>query len=158
MIVVKFYLADYPYRPINLCQERGLKMRLFLTALLFLGGLLFVIAGAEFLLSPEDAAAGFGIEAANNTGLAAIRGDMTAFFGITGLSMLYGAWKRNGDILLIPAFMLGFALLGRILTLLTHGSADGYFLPMGIEAVYIILSLLGSRLLPHPVTDGDPAT
>lgn len=133
-------------------------MRLFLTALIFLGGLMFVFIGADFLLRPEAAASGFGMEATTRTGLAAIRGDMTAFFAITGLSMLYGAWKRNGDILLIPAFMLGVALIGRLLTLVTHGSDDGFFAPMLVEAVFVILCLLGSRILPHPVTDGDPAT
>ena len=133
-------------------------MRLILTALIFLGGLMFVFIGADFLLRPEDAANGFGMAATTKTGLAAIRGDMTAFFAITGFSMLYGAWQRNGDILLIPAFMLGVALLGRLLTLLTHGSDDGFFMPMRVEAVFVILCLLGSRLLPHPVTDGDETT
>lgn len=133
-------------------------MRLGLTALIFLGGLMFTFIGADFLIRPEDAANGFGMEAVTVTGLAAIRGDMTAFFAITGLSMLFGAWKRNGDILLIPAFMLGTALIGRLLTLMTHGSADGFFFPMLIEAVFVIACLMGSRVLPHPVTDGDAAT
>lgn len=133
-------------------------MRLILTALIFLGGLMFVFIGADFLFRPEDAATGFGMEATTLTGLAAIRGDMTAFFAITGLSMLYGAWQRNGDILLIPAFMLGVALIGRSLTLVTHGSEDGFFVPMAVEAVFVILCLLASRILPHPVTDGDPST
>ncbi|WP_271439962.1 DUF4345 family protein [Pontixanthobacter luteolus] len=133
-------------------------MRLILTALLFVGGLFFVVTGADFLIRPEDAAAGFGMAATTKTGLAAIRGDMTAFFLITGLSMLIGAWRRNGDILLIPAFMLGCALLGRFITLLVNGADDGFFLPMIVEGVFVILSLLGSRILPHPVTDGDETT
>jgi len=130
-------------------------MRLVLTAIIFLGGLLFTFIAAGFLVQPENQAAGFGIAATTNTGLAAIRGDMTAFFAITGLSMLYGAWKRNGDILLIPAFMLGCALLGRIITMFVNGTDEGFFEPMVIEAVFIIICLLGSRLLPHPVTDAD---
>lgn len=133
-------------------------MRLALTAIIFLGGLMFTFIGADFLIRPEDAAMGFNMSATSNTGLAAIRGDMTAFFAITGLSMLYGAWQRNGDVLLIPAFMLGMALFGRLLTLITHGSADGFFMPMIVEAVFVIICLLGSRILPHPVTDTDPAT
>ncbi len=130
-------------------------MRLVLTALIFLGGLLMVVTGADFLVRPEDAASGFGITAKSTIGVAAIRGDMTAFFAITGLSMLYGAWKRNGDILLIPAFMLGMALLGRSITFLTHGGTDGFFVPMIVEAVFAVLCLVGSRVLPHPVTKAD---
>ena len=128
-------------------------MRLILTALIFLGGLLFIVTGTDFLFQPEDAANGFGFGANTNTGVAAIRGDMTAFFAITGFSMLYGAWKRNGDILLIPAFMLAVALLGRTITFFTHGGEDGFFVPMIVEAVFTVLCLLASRMLPHPASD-----
>ncbi len=93
---------------------------------------------------------GFG---ANTTiGVAAIRGDMTAFFAITGLSMLYGAWKRSGQILLIPVFMLGVAFTGRAITFFTHGGEDAFFVPMIVEAVLAALCLYGSRLLPRPVS------
>lgn len=131
-------------------------MRLILTALIFLGGLLFIVTGADFLFRPEDAAAEFGMTAATNTGVAAIRGDMTAFFAITGLAMLYGAWKRKGDFLLIPAFMLGVALIGRTITFITHGGEDGFFLPMIVEAVFVVLCLVGSRVLPHRI-DATPS-
>ncbi|MDN3646527.1 DUF4345 family protein [Pontixanthobacter aestiaquae] len=129
-------------------------MRLFLTAIIFLGGLLFCFIGLGFLISPESQGADFGISATSNTGIGAIRGDMTAFFMISGLSMLYGAWKRNGDILLIPAFMMGCALLGRLITMFTHGTDDQFFQPMMVEAVIVVVTLLGSRILPHSVADG----
>ncbi|MGB7408043.1 MAG: DUF4345 family protein [Pontixanthobacter sp.] len=124
-------------------------MRLILTALIFLGGILFIVTGADFLFRPEDAASGFGVAANSNTGVAAIRGDMTAFFAITGLSMLYGAWKRRSDILLIPAFMLGVALVGRLITLITHGSEGSFFTPMIVEAVFVTLCLIAARVLPN---------
>ncbi len=130
-------------------------MRLVLTGIIFLGGLLFTFIAANFLIRPDVEGAAFGIAATTKTGLAAIRGDMTAFFAITGLSMLYGAWKRNGDILLIPAFMLGCALLGRLITLVVNGSDEGFFMPMVVEAVFVVACLIGSRLLPHPVTDAE---
>lgn len=129
-------------------------MRLFLTAIIFLGGLLFCAIGMTFFIWPEEQGASFGISALTKTGIGAIRGDMTAFFMITGLSMLYGAWKRNGDILLIPAFMLGCALLGRIVTMSVNGTSDGFYEPMAAEAVFVIVTLLGSRVLPHSVADG----
>ncbi|WP_209348758.1 DUF4345 family protein [Pontixanthobacter sp. CEM42] len=129
-------------------------MRLFLTAIIFLGGLLFCFLGLSFLIWPESQGADFGITATSNTGIGAIRGDMTAYFAITGLSMLYGAWKRNGDILLIPAFMLGVTLFGRIITMFVNGTDDEFFMPMIVEALFIVVTLLGSRILPHTVADG----
>lgn len=130
-------------------------MRLFLTAIIFVGGLLFSAVGLGFLISPETQGADFGIAATTNTGIGAIRGDMTAFFLISGLSMLYGAWKRNGDVLLIPAFMMGCALLGRVITMFVNGTDAEFFQPMVIEAVFVVATLLGSRVLPHTVADGD---
>ncbi len=129
-------------------------MRLFLTAIIFLGGLLFCFLGLNFLVWPESQGADFGITATSNTGIGAIRGDMTAYFAIIGLSMLYGAWKRNGDILLIPAFMLGVTLFGRIITMFVNGTDDEFFMPMIVEALFIVVTLLGSRILPHTVADG----
>ncbi|WP_336987312.1 hypothetical protein [Altererythrobacter aquiaggeris] len=128
-------------------------MRLILTGIIFLGGMLFTYMGFDFLIRPDGAGAGLGIGALTTTGIAAIRGDMTAFFLITGLSMLYGSWKRNGDILLIPAFMLGCALFGRTITFFVNGGEEGFFIPMMVEALFCIAALIGSRLLPHPVTD-----
>ncbi len=124
-------------------------MRLVLTAVIFLGGMLFTYLGLSFLIQPEAAGADLGISALSNSGIGAIRGDMTAFFMITGLAMLYGSWKRNGDVLLIPVFMLGCALLGRTITFFVNGGEDGFFAPMLVEALFTIATLIGSRVLPH---------
>ena len=124
-------------------------MRLVLTALIFIGGLFFTLMAADFLFRPEDAATGLGMAAIDATGVAAIRGDMTAFFAITGLAMLYGAWKRRRDILLIPAFMLTTAFIGRVITLATHGGEDGFFVPMIVEAVFALACISAIRLLPR---------
>ena len=124
-------------------------MRLVLTALIFIGGLFFTLMAADFLFRPEDAAAGLGMAAIDATGVAAIRGDMTAFFAITGLAMLYGAWKRRRDILLIPAFMLTTAFIGRAITLATHGGEEGFFVPMIVEAVFALACIAAIRLLPQ---------
>ncbi len=126
-------------------------MRLIVTALIFVGGLFFTLMAADFLFRPEDAAASLGFGANDNIGVAAIRGDMTAFFAITGLSMLYGAWKRRTDILLIPAFMLSVAFVGRTVTLATHGGEDGFFVPMLVEAVFAAACIVGIRILPRRV-------
>lgn len=124
-------------------------MRLILTALLFVGGLFFVITGLGFLFTPQSSVAGFGIEASGAQGWSTIRADMTAFFVVSGLCMVWGAWKRAGDMLLVPAMLFGTAFLGRLVSLFTDGSYEGAAMPMAVEAAVVIVSILGNRLLPH---------
>lgn len=124
-------------------------MRLILTALLFVGGLFFIITGFNFLIFPQSASQGFGLAAANVQGWSTIRADMTAFFLLGGFCMVWGAWRRAGDMLLVPAALFGVAFTGRLISLFTDGFYEGALLPMAIEALVVIISVAGNRLLPH---------
>ena len=84
-------------------------MRLILTALIFAQGLLFLVLGLQFLVMPLGAAPGFGLAPDGEQGLAVLRADFPAFFFVGGGAMIWGAWKRNGDLLLIPS---GYAYWG----------------------------------------------
>ncbi|MGN6499087.1 MAG: hypothetical protein ACTHKM_02955 [Tsuneonella sp.] len=127
-------------------------MRLVLTALIFAEGLLFLVLGLQFLLMPASAAIGFGLSADGPMGLAVLRADFPALFFVGGGAMIWGAWKRNGDLLLIPALLFGIALFGRCVSLAADGAADAFWLPMLVEASAVLLTLVGSRLLPHRLT------
>lgn len=127
-------------------------MRLIVTALLFVLGLLFLYLGAGFILDPSVTGSDFGLSARGAQGLSTIRGDMTAIFWVTGICMIWGAWKRNGDLLLVPAAIFGIALFGRIVSIFADGTYPGFWSPMLVEAVAVILSLVGSRVLPHRLT------
>ncbi len=124
-------------------------MILFLRAALFVGGLFFVVAGIGFLLDPATYGAEFGLTARGAHGLATIRADLTAFFVVSGACMIWGGWARNGDPLLVSAALMAIALFGRIVGLVQDGSYAGYWPPMVVEALTIILSLVASRILPH---------
>lgn len=124
-------------------------MRFVLTALILLGGIFYVFNGISFLVSPASQSEGFGLPTADVAGLSTIRADLTAFFLVAGAAMIWGAWKRNGDVLLIPAALLAIAFLGRLVSLFADGTYDGWYLPMAAEAVTVLLTLAGSRMLPH---------
>jgi hypothetical protein len=126
-------------------------MRLFLTAAIFAEGLLFLGLGLQFLLMPASAAASFALAADGAAGLAVLRADFPALFFVGGGAMIWGAWKRNGDLLLIPAALFGIALLGRCVSAVADGTAPGFWWPMLVEAVAVLLTLAASRLLPHRV-------
>lgn len=124
-------------------------MRLILTALLFVGGLFFVAMGAGFLLNPATAGADFGVIPEGIMGHASLRADFTAFFVVGGGCMIWGGWKRKGDPLLVSAALFAIALFGRAVNLAVLGSYQDFWLPMAVEAIAVILCLVGSRVLPH---------
>lgn len=127
-------------------------MRLVLTGLIFAGGLLFLFMGFGFLLDPVASGTDFGLSSSGEQGLATMRADMTAFFVVAAMCMLIGAWRRNGDLLLVPAGLFGIALIGRFVSLATDGPWDGFWMPMLVEAACVIVLLIASRVLPHPQT------
>ncbi len=124
-------------------------MRLFLTAVLFVGGLFFAITGIGFLLMPQSTAPALGLVAATAEGWSTIRADMTAYFIVGGSCMIWGAWRRAGDVLLVPAALFGIALVGRLVSAAADGAYDGFAIPMIIEAAVVIVSIMGNRMLPH---------
>ncbi|ANY21429.1 hypothetical protein A6F68_02949 [Tsuneonella dongtanensis] len=126
-------------------------MRLILTALIFAQGLMFLVLGLNFLLMPASAATGFGLSPDGAAGLAVLRADFPALFFVGGGAMIWGAWKRNGDLLLVPAAIFGIALFGRLISIFADGTAPGFWFPMLVEAAAVILSLIASRVLPHRV-------
>lgn len=126
-------------------------MRLFLTALIFAMGLMYLLLGVGFLITPVSAGADFGLVSQGLQGLATMRADMTAFFLVGAGSMVLGAWRRNGDLLLVAAALFGLALLGRGVSLIADGTWDGFALPMAVEGITVVVTLIASRILPHRV-------
>lgn len=126
-------------------------MRLVLTVLIFAAGLMFLFLGLSFLVDPVAAGADFGLALDSAHGKASVRADMTAFFVVGAVCMMVGAWRRNGDLLLVPAGLFGVALLGRLVGWAIDGPWPGFLVPMLVEALMVILLLVASRVLPHRV-------
>ena len=124
-------------------------MRLVITALLFVGGLFFVYMGVGFIVDPVVTGADFGLFTDGAQGLSSIRADLTAFFWVSGGCMIWGAWKRSGDPLAVSAALFGIALLGRIVSVLVDGTYEAFIVPMAVEAITVVLCLIGWKLLPH---------
>jgi hypothetical protein len=126
-------------------------MRFVLTALIFLTGGFDLFLAASFLLTPLTTAQGLGVVpyAGVGEGLSTIRADFTSFFGVAGFAMLWGAWRRNADLLLVPMLLFGVTFCVRALDLVLTGPYPGWPAPMAVEAIEVILLLAGWRILPH---------
>ena len=126
-------------------------MRFLLVALIFLLGLFDLLVGLSFLVDPVATAAstGFSIKPTSITGIATIRADMTAFFCVSAVCMMVGAWRGNADLLLVPAALFGTAMVVRILSVLIDGPGPGYLMPIIVEALHFVLLMIAWRKLPH---------
>lgn len=124
-------------------------MRFVLTALALLGGIIFTLIGLGFLFMPASTGADFNLLPDGIAGLAVMRADMTAFFVVAGVCMAWGAWTRNGELLMVPAALFAIAFTGRLVTVIADGPSPQFWLPMLVEASAVAVTLLGSRHLPH---------
>ncbi len=124
-------------------------MRFVLTAVIFLLGLFDLFMGLNFLFNPNTTAAGFGLAGLGNQGTSTLRADFTAFFGVIAVCMMLGAWRRNGDLLLVPAALMGTAVVVRAISVMVDGPYPGWPVPMVVEAVHVIVLIAAWKLLPH---------
>ena len=128
-------------------------MRIVVLGLIFLAGMFNLYLAVSFLIDPTMMGASFGVAPAGPLGIAVLRADFTAFFAVIALCMLRGAWKRNGDVLLVPAALFGIAFCGRAVTAVVNGTQIGFFEPMVFEAAQFMLLIVGWRVVPHHAID-----
>lgn len=124
-------------------------MRIVLIGLIFLFGLFDLFMAVSFLLDPVQAATGFGIAADGARGLSSVRADFTSFFGVVAGCMMLGAWRRNGDLLLVPAALMGIAAVVRLASVAIDGTYPGWMMPISVEIAHVILLIAAWRVVPH---------
>ncbi len=128
-------------------------MTTILRIVLLLGGIFYVVMGAGFLSDPHAAAEGFALSATGPHGWATIRGDMSAFFLVGALGLLWGAARRAPTPLVFTAALFGVALTGRAINLVQVGSYEGWLLPMAIEAITMAASLIAASVFSRGEID-----
>ena len=124
-------------------------MRVILTILVFLFGFFDLFMGLNFLFNPQATATGFGLSANGTQGLSTLRADFAAFFGVIAVCMMIGAWRRNADLLLVPAALMGTAVTVRALSLALDGTYPGWPVPMVVEIAHVALLMAAWKVLPH---------
>lgn len=112
---------------------------------IFVLGLFNISVGLGFLLAPQTLAAAFFLSPVGTQGLATLRADFPGFFIGASVFALYAAWKRDAAALTVPMVMLGLALFGRFVSLALDGMAPTAVQPMVVEAVMLVVLVLGQR-------------
>ncbi len=107
--------------------------------LTILVGILALFLALRLWLDPADVAMQLGLIPQNLNGIATMRADVAGFFGTAGILTLLAAIRRDRDMLLAPAMLIGLALAGRIITFAFTEASFGAFPPMMIEAIILAL-------------------
>ena len=124
-------------------------MRLVITALVLLIGVAMAGLALSFMFSPLSVASVVAVEPGNAHTLSTLRGDFAGFFGIIGITMVWGAWKRSGDLLLVPAIIMLVVIAGRLIGLATDGGFEGVGGIIAVEALIAAILFWARSLLPH---------
>lgn len=128
-------------------------MRIAVIALIVLAGMINLGLGISFLYDPGGMGLQFGVSPNGPLGFAALRADFVAFFLLAGFCMVRGAWRRNGDLLLVPAALFAIAFCGRAISAVATGTQPGFFEPMVVEALQFVLLMVGWKVVPHHKID-----
>lgn len=120
-----------------------------LRVLIGLSGLLFVGLAIGFLIDPARAASNLGIGALAPLGFATLRGDFLGFFGAGGTLTILGAVRNDARFLAAPLLMIALTLFGRVITIAISGFDPAMGPPMAVEAIIIMLLVLGWRSFPE---------
>jgi hypothetical protein len=113
-------------------------------------GLFGLALGLWFFVKTQDAAMAFFVQPIGAAGEATLRADMSSFFLIGAAWAFYAAWTQRGTALLVPGALYAVAITGRLVNLIIHGFFAGALLPMIVEAMLIVLCVLGYKALRRP--------
>ena len=123
-------------------------MHLVLSAIIVLLAIVDAIIGIGFFLDPATSAVNFGLAPDGAMGQSALRADFTAFFVVAAGFMIWGAWRRRGDLLLAPLALFAVAFTGRLVNLIVIGSYEGWWQPMAVEMAHVVMLGLAIRAWP----------
>ena len=72
--------------------------------------------------------------------------------------MGWAAWKRRGDVLWPALALFAIAFTGRLVNLAVVGDYEGWWQPMTVEALHVIVIALAIKVLPWGrVSPANPA-
>lgn len=108
-------------------------------------GTVFLLIALRLWIDPPVVAESLGLRAQGAQGLATLRADVGGFFAAGGGFALWAAIRGARIWLIPPLALIGVALSGRVLTLLTSGASLVQVPPMLLEAVFLALLLAAWR-------------
>lgn len=123
-------------------------MNMILRILVGLWGLGFGLLAVRGILDPNVFLAQFGFQAPGAS-INSIRSDFGAFFLVSAVGALWGAWQPSkAKLLYVPAALFGTAVAGRLIGLaMGDPASDANNQAMIVEAISVALMLFAANRL-----------
>ena len=123
-------------------------MNVILRIIVGLWGVGFGLLAVRGILDPNAFLAQFGFQAAGAS-INTIRADFGAFFLVSAVGALWGAWQpAKAKLLYVPAALFGTALLGRLFGLaMGDPASDANNQAMIVEGISVALMLFAAKRL-----------
>ena len=119
----------------------------FLSVLVVLPAVLFVVTGVRWLVDPAGAAPTLGLVLDQGLGLSSQVGDLSSFFLTLGMCMLIAVITGRRTWYYPPMLLLSLAAIGRLIAWLVH---DAALAPqILVELLVVVLLVVASRRLPR---------
>ena len=119
----------------------------FLSVLVVLPAVLFVVTGVRWLVDPAGVAPTLGLALDQGLGLSSQVGDLSSFFLTLGMCMLIAVITGRRTWYYPPILLLSLAAIGRLVAWLVH---DGALAPqILVELLVVVLLVIASRRLPR---------
>ena len=120
-------------------------MNRLLVVLNTINGVIFIILGLLWVISPYEAGANFGIlEIPEGLGRSSLIGDVGSYFFCIGVMMILAVYTLRSIWFYAPAMLLGVTALFRVISWLAHDAtfATQFII---IEILLVILLLITSK-------------
>ena len=119
----------------------------FLSVLVVLPAVLFVVTGVRWLVDPAGVAPTLGLALDQGLGLSSQVGDLSSFFLTLGMCMLIAVITGRRTWYYPPMLLLSLAAIGRLVAWLVH---DAALAPqILVELLVVVLLVVASRRLPR---------
>ena len=98
-------------------------MKIFLSIVTYLLGIIFIYQGLLWLTTPIQAASRLGMPLLEGEGLSTQIGDFASFFFVVGIFILLGAYSKNNHWFYTPIALLLIAAISRCTAYFFHEAA-----------------------------------
>jgi len=115
-------------------------------AIIALQGAIALLIASQAFIQPHKLAEQLGYSLTGDLGVSSFRADIGGFFAMAGLFMLLAAWRADRQLVLPPLVLAGLALSARLATLAETGFVPEVIQPISVEAVTVVMLLIGYAL------------